>query len=438
MQLRDRGADGVQLLLFGEVDLVVLVLTGKRPVGRDDDHVQVVDLAELLRLGIRGPRHAGELAVHAEVVLEGDCCEGAVPLRDLDPFLCLDGLVQPLGVPAAVQDAARELVHDLDFPVLHDVVDVPRVQLVGAHGLGEIVDELEVLVDEQRAADQAPLLEQLLDVVHALVGEGDPLVLFLQLVVPGRLRVPLGVCAGQRILFAFHQLLDKLVDLRELECVILRHAGDDERRSRLVDEDVVDLVYDGVRVPPLHLLRGAPAHVVPQVVEPELVVRAVGDVLCVGVLSQRVVHLAEDDPHAHSEDLEDRSHPPGVALGEIVVHRDHVHAFAGEAVEVGGRDAGQSLPLTGFHLRDPSLVEDHGSHELHVEDALAENPPRGLPDQRVCLRQDAVQRLPVSNPPTELLGLAGEVRLSVGHHLRLPGVDFLHDRHELFQVTLVL
>ena len=104
--------------------------------------------------------------------------------------------------------------------------------------------------------------------------------------------------------------------------------GDDEGRARLVDEDVVDLVHDGVRVAALHLLRGAPAHVVPQVVEAELVVRPVGDVLGVGLLALRVVHLAEDDPDAHPQEPEDGPHPSRVALGQVVVDGDDVHAFA--------------------------------------------------------------------------------------------------------------
>ena len=59
-------------------------------------------------------------------------------------------------------------------------------------------------------------------------------------------------------------------------------AGDDERRAGLVDEDRVDLVDDAEVVAALDELGRVPGHVVAQVVEAELVVRAVGDVL--GVL----------------------------------------------------------------------------------------------------------------------------------------------------------
>ena len=52
-------------------------------------------------------------------------------------------------------------------------------------------------------------------------------------------------------------------------------AADDERRARLVDEDRVDLVDDGVVQRALRVLERAELHVVAQVVEAELVVLAV-------------------------------------------------------------------------------------------------------------------------------------------------------------------
>ena len=75
---------------------------------------------------------------------------------------------------------------------------------------------------------------------------------------------------------------------------LLRRAGDDQRGPRLVDQDVVDLVHDRVVVHAdrLAVLVDAPAvldlllqrrrHVVAQVVEAELGVRAVGDVGRIG------------------------------------------------------------------------------------------------------------------------------------------------------------
>ncbi len=82
-------------------------------------------------------------------------------------------------------------------------------------------------------------------------------------------------------------VLDGRLELVEHVGRVLDGAGDDERRARLVDEDGVDLVDDGVVVPALDAVLEPDRHVVAQVVEAELVVRAVGDVGGVLVLALR-------------------------------------------------------------------------------------------------------------------------------------------------------
>src|SRR6202012_3895042 len=70
-------------------------------------------------------------------------------------------------------------------------------------------------------------------------------------------------------------------DLGELlvpDAVLVDRAADDQRGPGLVNENRVDLVHDGEVVPALDALLQPPGHVVAQVVEPELVVGAVGDV----------------------------------------------------------------------------------------------------------------------------------------------------------------
>jgi len=82
------------------------------------------------RLGFGRAGHAGELFVHAEVVLEGDGGEGLVLLADGDALLCLDRLVESVGPAAAGHEAAGELVDDDDLALLDDVLDVALVEVV--------------------------------------------------------------------------------------------------------------------------------------------------------------------------------------------------------------------------------------------------------------------------------------------------------------------
>ena len=75
---------------------------------------------------------------------------------------------------------------------------------------------------------------------------------------------------------------------------LLRRAADDQGRARLVDQDVVDLVHDGV-VPAtaLHLVLDAHRHVVAQVIEPEFVVGPVENVGPVSILALHRVKVLE-------------------------------------------------------------------------------------------------------------------------------------------------
>ena len=96
------------------------------------DHVELVDLGELVRLGQRGPGHAGELRIQPEVVLERDRGEGLVLRLDGHELLRLERLVQPLAEPATLHHAAGELVDQHDLVLAHDIVDVAVEQRVGA------------------------------------------------------------------------------------------------------------------------------------------------------------------------------------------------------------------------------------------------------------------------------------------------------------------
>src|SRR5687767_5623085 len=63
------GDDGVPLALLGLVDEIRMIDADHRPVRRDLRDLELVDLEQLLGLGRRRTGHAGELLVHAEVVL---------------------------------------------------------------------------------------------------------------------------------------------------------------------------------------------------------------------------------------------------------------------------------------------------------------------------------------------------------------------------------
>ena len=112
---------------------------------------------------------------------------------------------------------------------------------------------------------------------------------------------------------------------------LARLSADDQWGSRLVNEDVVHLVHDREGVATLHPRLQLGDHVVAQVVEAELVIRAIGDVrgvrLTAGdrakaggallptmeVCVEDVRGVMSDDAKREAEEGEERPHPLRVA-----------------------------------------------------------------------------------------------------------------------------
>ncbi len=316
----DQGDDRLVLLLLRPVDLVVAVDADHRPVRRDFKGFELVDVLELGGLGQRGAGHARELLVEAEIVLEGDRGERLVLRLDLDAFLGLKRLVQAFRIAAAFHHAAGEFVDDDDLAVLHDVVLVAHEQLVRLKRLVRVMDHRHVLdIVERGFRLQKPgLLQHLLHELIAFVVEDNRahfLVEFEMLLAePG------------------NELIDGLVEAG----LVLDGARNDERRARLVDQDRVHLV-DNREIMPLQLLGPAAElhhlldgilHIIAQIIEAELVVRAVGDVAAIGLAALIVVEVVQDAAYGQPQEPVDLPHPFGVALGQIVVHGDDMHAAA--------------------------------------------------------------------------------------------------------------
>ena len=391
-------------------------------VGGDDLDGQLVDLAELGILGERRTGHAGELVVQTEVVLQGDGGQRLVLLAHEHALFGLDGLVQALGVATAFHDAAGELVDDLDLAVGDHVLLVAMEHVLGLQRLLQVVDELarEVGVDVLDA-------QAALDLLKTALGGGDGVLGLIHDVVARGLDVLGG---GEHVvrhvlaaLQAAHGTREVLVGAGRLGA----GARDDEGRTRLIDQDGVDLVDDGVVVATLHTLLGAGDHVVAQVVEAELGVGAVGDICLVGRALELERHVVLEQTDGHAKVLVDAAHPLGVALGQVIVDGNDVHALAGDGVEVTGQGGDEGLAFAGLHLGDMPLVQRHGADELHIEVTHAHGALGSLAHGGKSLGQHIVERLAVGIALAELIGLAAELLL--GHLLKLglKTVDLVDD-----------
>ena len=424
----DVGDDRVDLLLEGAEHEVVLVLAHHRLVRRDDHGLEVVDLLELEGLGVRRPGHAGELAVHPEVVLEGDRGERLVLALDRHAFLRLHRLVQAVGPAAAGHQPAGELVDDDDLAVLHHVLLVAQEQHVSLERRVEVVHQRDVVrvVEAGAGRQQARIGEDLLGVLVAFLGQQHLPPLLVDPEIAGALLLGLARELG-------HEVVEAVVE----RDVVLGLPRDDQRRARLVDQDRVDLVDDRVREPALHPLARLVDHVVAQVVEAELVVGAVGDVGGVGDLLLVVRHLRQVDADGEAEEPVDPAHPVGVALGEVVVDRHHVHALAGERVEIRGQRGDQRLALAGAHFRDLAVVQHHPADQLDVEVAHLQDPLAGLADDGERLGEQRVERFAALDALPERGGLRLQLVVGQRGDRRLEGVDLPDGLRVLLQQAFV-
>ena len=248
--------DGIELGLLRLVHDIGVVFASHRAVGRNDDDVETIDVAELALFGLCRTGHAGEMIVQTEEILEGDRRERLILAANLDAFFRFDRLVDTVGVTASVHQTAGELVDDDHFAVFDDVLLIAMEQIPRLERCVELMRELDVaLIVEVRNA------EHLLDLRDAGFRDRNG----VRLLIDG-------------VVFVFLQARDNLREIIVELGRLLRRSADNERRARFVDENRVDFVDEREVELALHEVFHLPRHVVAQIVEADFVVRDVRDV----------------------------------------------------------------------------------------------------------------------------------------------------------------
>ena len=221
---------GIPFVRFVQVYLVVFILAGYRLVCRNCNYIELVNLVELNCFCCGRTSHAGKLCVHAEKVLECDCCKSPVPLCYLEVFLCFDCLMQTVTVAASFKNASRKFVYNLNLTVLYDIVNVIVVQNVCTNCLCKVVYEFKVFFIKNRrvSRNQVVLVQDVIDFVHTAVGKRNPLALFVNLVFTGlgltlfRSHVHfVGIVVCLWIFFHLGELVNVFVYLMVFVCVVL-------------------------------------------------------------------------------------------------------------------------------------------------------------------------------------------------------------------------
>ena len=381
-----------------------MILADHRHIGRYDYHIQLIDFAELLLLGQCGTGHTGQLAVHTEVVLEGDGGKRLVFLLNADAFLRLNRLVQPVGETATGHKTSGKGIHDHDAVLVDHVI---HVQLHAAMRLDCLIDMMRQSCVLGIGIGSGGQAEEFFCLDHAVRRQNGGIRLLVHNVVRVDVIVLLlGIQLGHDVLAqGADKLIRALIEIRGL----LALSGNNQRRSCLVDQNGVHLVHDGKSVPALYHALLVHHHVVTQVIEAVLIIGAVRDIRVVsGVLFSLRLPM-NNQPGGQSHEAVDLAHFLGVARCQIIIDRDDMHAVTGQCVEVGGHGSNQRLALTGLHLGDASLMQDDAAKQLHMEGALAQHTVICLPDSGKGIREDIIQRFSRRQPVPEHLRHAAQL-----------------------------
>ena len=107
-------------------------------------------------------------------------------------------------------------------------------------------------------------------------------------------------------------------------------------------------------------------HVVAKIVEPELVVRSVGNVTSVRFLTIRGRHVPLNRAHREPQTHVKRAHPLHISASQIVVHRHNVNALTFNRIQVGWKGRHERLSFPGDHFSNRTAVQHHATDQLHI------------------------------------------------------------------------
>ena len=384
-------------------------------VGRYGDDVERINPLEFLLFRLRRARHARQLPIHAEEILESYRGKRLVLAAYLDVLLGFDCLVQTLVVATAYHNTPRELVHYQHLAVRNNIIAVALHKVVRFQRLLNVVIEFRVV-----EVGEIGYVKIAFRLRHAVIGEHYGALFFLY---------------GEIVALA--QSPRKRIRLLVQVARFAASARYYERSARLVDENGVHLVDDCEVEFALNLVRLAHDHIVAQKVEAQFVVGAIGYVACVRRALLLVFHAGNDHAHAQSEKTMHLAHPRRVTRGEIVVDGDDVHAFARQRVEIRRHRSDKRFAFARAHLGDSALMQSDTAHKLNEERTQPEHPVRRLAYRCERVGENVIERLALCQTLLELRGLCGKLFVAQSRVFGRQRVDFFRDFAKLPYLSFV-
>ena len=229
-------------------------------------------------------------------------------------------------------------------------------------------------------------------------------------------------------------------------------AGDDERGAGFIDQDVIDLIHDGIRMTALDAVIETGGQVIPQVVKAKFRVGAVGNIRLVGSLARHhhqlvlvfvrgffgQIHQESvaaifgagshlQYPDGQTEGVVDRRHPAGIAAGQVIIDGDQVGSQASQGVQVKRQGGYQRFAFAGAHLGDLALVQGHTANHLDVKMAQADGTLAGLAHHSKGFRQQVIQRFAFRQAGAEFVGLGAQRFIAQLLKFSFQRVDLCHN-----------
>ena len=261
VRLLDGVADRTKFLFLRLIYGVVQILPDHRHIRWNLHNVHSVNITEFLFLCKCGTSHTALLCVFIKEVLEGDSSKCLTLPVDLHMLLCLDRLMQTVRITSTWHDTSGELIDNKNLVILYHIILVTEHQIVCPQSKNNIVLNLQIL-----RIRQVLNVEEILHFLDSVLCQVDRFFLLIDNEIAGLFdfltqnSVHLGKLAA--CLASLHlscQNIACFIELRGLAAL----SGNNQRSPRLVNQNGVDLIDNGIFEPSLYELLFIDDHVVP-------------------------------------------------------------------------------------------------------------------------------------------------------------------------------
>ena len=333
-------------------------------------------------------------------------------------FLGFNCLMQSVRIPAARHNTSGKLIdnHNLSLSGNH-IVLIFEHQVVSPQGKNNIVLYFKIL-----RISQIINMEEFLHFFYAVFGQIDGFFLFIDDEVSGLLnlfshnRIHFGEFSA---CFTALQLTGKnIAGLIQL-CRLAALAGNNQRRSGLIDQNRVNLVDDGKMKSSLYKLLLVNNHIIPQVVKSQLVVCHISNIAVISCAAFRLIHAVQHNAHSKPKEFVYFSHPFSVTFCQIIIDSDDMNAVPFQSVQICRKSRHKSLSFSCLHLGNSSLMKNNSADQLYSVVTHAQTPEGRFADSRIRFRQKIIQRFSFFQAFLKFSCLSSEFFIRQRLHLRL-------------------